>query len=155
MITQKKPGRPKKPSKYKNKKAEHNGYIFDSQAECDYYKMLLKSKDIGAVQDIIVHPKFELQPGFKKGGSTCRPIIYEADFEIGVVHDSGEVETVVIDIKGLPTETAKIKRKLFDFKYKNTKLLWIAWSKIDGGWVEYDQLIKNRRARKKAKGGKK
>ena len=142
-----------KPSKYKNKKVNYDGHKFDSQAECDYYIMLRESEKIKTVQDIIVHPKYELQPKFKKGGKTHRPVIYEADFEVGVISDSGEVETVVIDIKGLPTESAKIKRKLFNFKYRTTKLLWIAWSKIDGGWIEYDQLIKNRKKRKSDKGG--
>lgn len=97
----------KKPSKYKNKKVTYDGIEFDSTVEKDFYIWLLESgvnKD-----DIIIQPKFTLMQGFKLKGKLIRPIVYVADFQIG---------KIVYDVKGMITEVAKIKVKMFKSIYK-------------------------------------
>ena len=143
-------------SKYKNKKVEIDGLVFDSIKEGEFYTRQVERLKAGCISSFVVHPVYELQPKFQKNGKNYRAIMYEADFEItekvtvdGIVREFIEV----IDIKGLPTEGAKLKRKMFDFKYPEKCLTWLAWSKIDGGWIEYDQLVKNRARRKKEKKG--
>ena len=61
----------------------------------------------------------------------------------------------VIDVKGMATTTAKLKAKLFRYKYPDVKLTWICKAPKYTGleWIEYDELIKVRRKRKREKNG--
>lgn len=96
-------------SKYKNKKIEYDGIIFDSQLECNYYRYLKEMK-----VEFELQPKFLLQEGFKKNGKTHRKIEYIGDFRIG---------NTVIDVKGMETPVFKLKRKLFEYKYPHLELV--------------------------------
>ena len=118
-----------KNSKYGAKKVFYEGIRFDSKAEKDYYLHLLKLKEKGYIKEIILQPKYLIQEKFKKGKKNYREINYIADFE--VTFDNGI--KIVVDVKGLATETAKLKRKLFDYKYRNLKLIWV--KKYRGAWV--------------------
>ena len=93
--------------------------------------------------------KFELQPSFKKYGKTHRAITYTVDFS--VIYNDGTLEH--IDVKGVETQQSKIRRKLFDYKYPDQKLLWVQrnykHSDNEDGWIEYDELKKKRKAAKK------
>lgn len=131
----------------KNKeKRTVDGIVFDSELEARYYKDIIKiAAEHGFMTDVKVRPKYILQDGFTKYQKVYRPVYYEADFEI-TYHD-GEVK--IIDIKGMATEAALLKRKLFDKRYHDKMLEWIAYSKKDGGWIEYDELKKLRAKRKK------
>ena len=46
---------------------------------------------------------------------------------------------------------AKLKRKLFWYVYPDIDYKWVCWSKVDGGWCDYDIVTKNRQNRKKVK----
>jgi len=70
-----------------------------------------------------------------------------SDFEIEF--SDGNIE--IWDIKGMADNTAKLKRKLFDFLYPDKILRWISYSKIDGGWVDVEKIDKGRKERKKSK----
>ena len=59
---------------------------------------------------------------------------------------------IIIDIKGQPDSVAKLKRKLMFFKYPDIDYRWITYSKIDGGWIDYETVKKARSERKKTKG---
>ena len=48
-----------------------------------------------------------------------------------------------------------MKRKMFWYKYPDIKYSWICWSKIDGGWCDYDFVKKQRAMRKREKKNKK
>ncbi|MCI0501113.1 MAG: DUF1064 domain-containing protein [Epsilonproteobacteria bacterium] len=75
--------------------------------------MYLKVND----REHIRQPKYILQDKFvANDGSKIQPIHYIADFAY---------DNVVIDIKGDPTSDAKIKRKLFMYKYPELKLKWL------------------------------
>ena len=96
--------------------AENNvvdGIKFDSKVESDYYLYL---KSLG--KEFTLQPKYILQDKFiNNQGENISPIYYIADFAY---------DDIVVDIKGMPTSEAKLKRKLFMKKYPNLKLKWLA-----------------------------
>jgi len=119
--------------KYKAILVERWGIKFASKVELAYY---LDHKDNIAK----VHPSYLLQEWFVKYDKKYRPIYYIADFEL--------LNGDVIDVKWMPTETAILKRKLFDCKYPDQKLIWISYIKKYGGWIEYDDLVNFRKQNK-------
>ena len=138
--------------KYKSKKTIIDGFKFDSKLEGEYYKKLKNDKLNGLIKDFELQPEYLLQPKFKdKKGCTIRAIFLKADFVV-TLNDGSEV---VVDIKGYPTPVAKLKRKLFLKKYPAKEIVWIFWSNLDVGWIEYSQLEKNRKKRIKNKGAMK
>lgn len=134
-------------SKYGAKKITIDGITFDSKDEGRYYLYLKDLKAKGEIANFELQPKYELQPSFKKYGKTHRAITYAPDFLI--YHLDGTEE--LIDIKGMSTQQGEMRRKLFDYKYPNLKLTWIARSLkySSTGWIEYNQLNKIRRENKK------
>ena len=56
------------------------------------------------------------------------------------------------DVKGFPSDKAKLQRKIFEWRY-GVPLQWISYSKMDGGFLDYDEL-KKRRAKRKREGKK-
>ena len=133
-------------SKYNAKKVEYKGIVFDSTVECDYYQYL--ERNLGKGYDHIeLQPRYELIPKVNKQRKTE----YIADFALW--KDNKLLE--VIDVKGMPTEVAKLKAKIFRDKYPNIKLTWICKAPKYTGleWIEYDELIKVRRKRKRENNG--
>lgn len=103
-------------NKYRNRKTEVDGIIFDSQAEATYYQQLKWLKQAKQIKDFKLQPKYLLQDSFKKNGKTFRKIEYKADFE--VYNLDGTIE--IIDIKGAITKEFALKRKLFERQYVGT-----------------------------------
>ncbi|MDO0953440.1 DUF1064 domain-containing protein [Mammaliicoccus sciuri] len=132
-------------SKYNAKKIKYKGITFDSTVECDFYKFLEKQINVGKFDHIEIQPRYELIPKIDKQRKTE----YIADFALWKNDELIEV----IDVKGMATETAKLKAKLFRYKYPDVKLTWICKAPKYTGkeWIEYDDLKKVRRERKKAK----
>jgi len=131
-------------SKEAKEKRTINGFTFDSDDEADYFEEIILTDE--TITSYIVHPKYILQESFEKYGRKFYKVEYEADFEI-----TRGFKITAIDVKGSPTETAILKRKLFDKRYPHIVLEWVAYSKMDGGWVDYDKLQKLRAERRKAK----
>lgn len=104
-------------SKYRNRKVKADGYTFDSQAEYARYCELKQLKRAGEIDDFNVHPKYELQPSFKRNGKTIRAITYSGDFSY---RENGRV--VVEDVKGVRTQVFDLKSKMFQFKYPDIEL---------------------------------
>lgn len=117
FINKKSP-KTKEKSKYKNIKTTVDGITFDSKREAEYYCKLKLLKQAGEIKDIALQPRYELQPTFRKNGTTHRSITYVADFV--VVNNDGTTE--IIDVKGVETKEFKIKKKLFEYKYPNLSL---------------------------------
>ncbi len=140
----------KKKTKYNTKPVVIDGIWFQSGIEGQYYLGLKDNEKLGLIKSFILQPVYELQPKFRKNGKGIQAIKLKADFQV-TLNDGSEI---IVDVKGHPTEGAKIKRKMFDFKYPDRNLLWVAYSKIDGGWIEYEDLKKARKLRKKEKGKK-
>jgi hypothetical protein len=129
-------------------KRTFNGILFDSEMELKFYRdVLIPLQQKGEIKDIILQPKFPLVDGFTKQGKKVLPINYISDFK--VLYVDGRI--IVYDVKGLPTESAKIKRKLFDNRYRDLRLEWVTLSAQDGGWIKFEDLLKARAKRKKEK----
>jgi hypothetical protein len=104
---------------------------FDSLLESKYYE---ENKS----QIKRCHPRFILQNSFKKYWKKIRLVYYEADFELK--------DWTIIDVKWYPTETAKLKKKLFDFAYPDTTLLRVVKYKWE--WIDYDDNQKRKKKNK-------
>lgn len=148
ILKQSKPKSSK--SKYGAKKAMVDDVGFDSKMEADYYVKLMVDKEKGIVDSFEMQVVYELHPAFVLNGKKRLPIKYKTDFV--VTYADGRVE--VIDIKGFETADFKIKKKMFELKYQQ-ELICIAHSRVDGGWIDLEQLKINRRERKKKKKGAK
>lgn len=129
-------------------KRTFDGILFDSELEMKCYRdYLIPLKESGEIKNITLQPKYILLEKFKKYGKVILPIYYVSDFKV----EYSDGREIVYDAKGLPTESAKLKRKLFDSKYPDKTLIWIAFSAQDGGWLDFDYIQKCRRKRKQAK----
>ncbi|SDG73740.1 Protein of unknown function [Aneurinibacillus thermoaerophilus] len=134
-------------NKYNARKVVVDGITFDSKIEAQYYLYLKELKEKGEVLEFQLQPQYLLQGEYiNSEGKKIRPIYYIADFL--VTYKDGTQE--VIDIKGKPTPEAKLKKKLFEYKYK-IPLLWIVYVAKRGGWLLYEENERLKREEKKAK----
>ena len=106
-------------NKYKAKKAVVDGIVFDSRKEAKRYTELKKLEEMGSIRDLSLQVQFELIPSFeividgKK--RKRRRMEYIADF-VYYINNTRIVE----DVKGRKTEVYKIKKKIFEYKFKTT-----------------------------------
>lgn len=135
-------------SKYKAEKINIDGITFDSKDEAKYYEYLKKRKAKGEILNFELQPKYELIAKFKKLGKSYRAATYSPDFII--YHIDGTEE--LIDVKGFSTQQGELRKKLFDSKFPELKLTWVArnlkYGDVDG-WISYEELQKKRRENKK------
>ncbi len=99
---------PEKTRKYHNEPTVFEGVTFDSgieAARASDLTLLLKS---GEIIMLAYHVRFLVSPEGSK------PIYYEADF----VYLTKDLKPVVEDTKGVRTKEYRIKKKLFEGKYK-------------------------------------
>ena len=101
-----------RPSKYHAKKTTVDGITFDSRREADRYLVLKSMEEEGLIGDLRRQVRYELVPAFDVDGRHYRPVFYVADF---VYVEDGK--TVVEDVKGMKTDTYKLKSKLFARRY--------------------------------------
>lgn len=102
-------------AKYHNKKVKYDGYTFDSIREKNYYIKLKLLEKSGKIKELGLQKEFELQPSFKLNNKTSRKITYRADFTYKTTEDD---KLHVIDVKGFKTDVYKLKKKLFEYKYR-------------------------------------
>ena len=102
--------------KYGAKKTKVDGITFDSKAEAAYYSQLKLLKRAGVIVTLELQPTFELIPAYihPTTGKKVRATVYKADFRI--TYKDGREE--IIDVKGVRTEAYKLKKKLFEYKYR-------------------------------------
>lgn len=98
--------------KYRNKKTEIDGILFDSKKEAARYAELKLLEKAGEIKDLELQPKFELMPKQKGKYRNERNCVYIADFSY---FENGE--KIVEDVKGKKTRDYIIKRKLMLEKY--------------------------------------
>lgn len=99
------------------KKVNYDGYTFDSEMECLYYKELKARQANGEIGEIHVHKSFVLQKEFvNDNGRKHKAITYEPDF---VFFDKKWRRTRFVDVKGMVTEEFALKWKMFDLFIKN------------------------------------
>lgn len=102
-------------AKYHNKKVKYDGYTFDSIREKNYYIKLKLLEKAGKIKELELQKEYELQPSFKLNNKTYRSIKYRADFTYKTTEDD---KLHVIDVKGFRTDVYRLKKKLFEYKYK-------------------------------------
>ncbi len=104
----------KRQSKYNARRVSVDGISFDSKAEADYYcrlKLLLRAREIDG---------FCRQPRFviTEGSNGSKGTEYVADFVI--FYPNGTYR--IIDVKGVKTDTFKLKQKSLAEKYPKIKI---------------------------------
>ena len=104
-----------KRSKYKNKKTTCDGIEFDSKKERNHYLKLKAMEEVGLIKNLELQKEYILQEKFVLNGKTRRKITYKADFSYITTEDD---KLHVVDVKGFKTEVYKLKKKLFEYKYK-------------------------------------
>ena len=128
----------------RSKKTVIDGITFDSKTEAEYYEYLKRLEKDKKIYRLRCHPVFILQEAFERCGKKYKAIKYIADF---AYWNDEEQTSVVVDVKGYAMEDAKLKRKLFAYKYSFWKLEWVAKSNkySETGWIDYDELQRLRR----------
>ncbi len=107
--------------KYGNKKVTIDGYQFDSIAEARRYEQLKLMEQAGAISDLRLQPRYELQKAFKDfEGKTQRAITYVLDFTY--METSSDDQLIAEDVKGFSTQLFQVKRKLFLYRYPHIRL---------------------------------
>lgn len=127
------------------KKTEVDGITFDSAMESRYYKQLKEWKALGIVESFELQPEFILQERFTKFGRTIRPITYKADFF--VVYTDGRIE--VVDVKGYEDEVFRIRKKIFEYKFREYPLKLYTDELKRGEFIEYKDMIREKGKRKR------
>ena len=113
-------GMVKTTSKYHSKKVVIDGIEFDSKKEAERYMQLKLLERAKLIKDLELQKSFELQPSFKKNGKTYRKIVYIADF---YYFDNHLDKYVVEDVKGFKTKEYALKKKMFEYVYKDLELI--------------------------------
>ena len=131
------------------KKRTYNGVRYDSLAELQFLREIIEPKVAsGEIVKWERQVKFELQEGFIYKGKKILPINYIADY---VIYWADRKRTI-IDVKGKVDATAKLKKKLFTYKYPEEDYVWVCRNIKYGGenhWILYDDLEKIRKENKK------
>ena len=105
------PVKVKKRSKYNNVKVEFDGYVFDSQKECNVYIALRMRITAGEITDL----KLQVPYSLNEGGAFSYTYIADYTYiENGIL--------IVADCKGFKTVTYKKKKKLMQKVYNITIL---------------------------------
>jgi hypothetical protein len=93
-------------SKYRNRKTEVDGIVFDSKKEAVRYRELKILQKQGVIQNLVIQPKYPITVRYT---SICE---YIADFEY---YENTKI--TVEDVKGMKTPVYKLKKKLFEAIY--------------------------------------
>jgi len=104
-------------NKYNAKRQIIDGITFASLAESRRYSELKLLENVGQISHLQCHPRFELQPAFRCGGTWYAAVRYTADFSYICNGD-----TVVEEVKSTATITTaySIRKRLFLYKYGST-----------------------------------
>ena len=137
--------RPKYNTSTKKKdKLVYNGISFDSKDEMLYYQFLeseVEKKRIAHFDHQVKMVLIDKYQIFLKKVMAAEIVI---DFRVFLSDGS----VIYQDVKGFPSDKAKLQRKIFEWRY-GVPLQWITHSNIDGGWIDYDELKKRRAKRKR------
>lgn len=106
--------KPKRRSKYNNKKTWVDGLCFDSKKEAAYYQDLVLLHQIGEIAGFSLQPEFVLV----EGNAEERAITYRADFIIFNLDGTFKI----VDVKGYESEQWKRTFKQFRLKYPELDL---------------------------------
>lgn len=133
-------------------KRTYQGIVFDSETEMKFLTEWIEPRmRTGEIVSYDRQIPYILQDGFTNfEGKKVLPIKYVADYVITFA----DGKQIVVDVKGLPDSLSKTKKKMFEYKYRETPFYWYCRSvKYSNGdnWLTYDELEKRRKADKKSK----
>jgi hypothetical protein len=126
--------------KYSHNQVCVDGYLFDSEQEADYYRLLKDKQAHGYINELKPHPTYVLIPPFFYEGKQIKGVEYTPDFTY--IENTG---LVAVEVKGYPTPDFELRVKLFKWKYPGIHLIVMQYSKATG-WMEMGDY---RKARKK------
>lgn len=135
-----------KRSKYGAKKTIANWIKFDSKIEADYYLYLLDLKNSWEVKAIYLQPRFQLLEKFIHNWKKYQSICYVWDFKV----EYSDWTTQIVDTKGMPTNEAKLKKKMFHYYHPDLDLVWLVkhkWQRV--GFEENQKRIRNNKKLKR------
>lgn len=101
-------------NKYGNKKETIDGITFDSKHEASIYAELKLLERCGAIRNLQLQVPFIILDAYEINGRKIRAVKYVADFVF--INEKGEQE--VWDAKGVKTDVYKLKKKMFEQRYK-------------------------------------
>jgi hypothetical protein len=102
-------------NKYGAKQIMIDGHMFPSHREAEYYLTYKAMLDDGEIVKLELQPKFILIPAYTtRAGKKVRPCHYTADFLL--TYPDGRKK--VIEVKGFRTRDYMLRRKLFEYKFK-------------------------------------
>lgn len=127
-------------SKYRAKRVEFNGEVFDSKFEATYYVYLQELVKQGKISNLERQHSYVLLPRQTDeiGKFKYHPIKYVSDFEYDI---QGVHKTV--DTKGMATPDFRIKQKLFYYRTnRDIKCVTYKDAKKDELFKEIDKKMK-------------
>ena len=102
-------------NKYGAKQIMINGHMFPSHREAEYYLTYKAMLDDGEIVNLELQPRFVLIPAYTNhAGKKIRPCHYTADFLL--TYPDGRQK--VVEVKGFRTRDYMLRRKLFEWKYR-------------------------------------
>ena len=112
--------------------------------EYDLYKYLLTLDNVISVERQV---KCNLIPSFSKFGLKFQAITHLPDFL--VTFKTGKI---YVDAKGFLTPTCILKRKLWNYIYKDDILVWLVGLKrVNGHYTEWNDYFENEKDKKRRK----
>jgi len=96
-------------NKYGNTRITYLGKNFDSMSEADRYCELLCMQRAGEIKDLKLQPQFD----FLENGKLI--FSYFADFSYTEIAKN---KLIIEDVKGMRTDTYKLKKKLIESRHK-------------------------------------
>lgn len=122
----------------------YEGIVFVPQWKCTITAISSPRAESGEIVSVEMQKPFELQPKFTYNGKTVRKVEYVADFVLAFADGTSQV----VDVKGMADAVALLKRKMFWHRYPDLDYVWMTESKIDGGWLPYEN-VSGAKARRK------
>lgn len=107
------------PNKYKNKKTQVDGIVFDSAKEARRYRELCMLFKAGKIREIELQPTYKLKCGgvpikIRDKNGRGRQSVTKLDFRYW---DNTRSCTVVEDVKGMDTPVSRLKRAILEAEY--------------------------------------
>lgn len=124
---------PEKCGRYVSFRPIIDGIKFDSGLEAEFYLYLLEKLKNKEIKKFESQVDYELLPNYKIGKKKRHGVKYVADFVVTYL----DGHTAVYDVKGKETADFKIKKKMFEYKYK-VELNCIQLYK--GEWLSLDEI---------------
>ena len=130
--------------RYSHNQVMVDNYLFDSEQESDYYRLLKLKVANKEIFNLKVHPEYVLIEPFIYGGRQIKATVYTPDFSYSDLTQYNTQEDVAVEVKGFPTPDFELRAKLFKSKYPNVRLVIMQFSKATG-WLERTEYLKARK----------